>query len=199
MNYIIVDLEATCWNTKPTDGKKRQNEIIEIGAVKVNSSNNIVSEFNIFVKPFLNPILSEFCTTLTGITQDQVDNGVDFNTAYHKFIWWCGDLDGYKDDEKKPKPTPFYLCSWGHYDKNQFLLDTKFHGIDQEDLKNHISIKHQYSNNVCGINKRFGMKAALKREGFELEGRHHSGLDDAKNITKIFQKYFNRWDYGNKN
>lgn len=42
MNYIIVDLEATCWQTKAVD----QNEIIEIGAIKVNRNFEIESEFS---------------------------------------------------------------------------------------------------------------------------------------------------------
>ena len=70
MNYIIVDLEATCWENR-SDGK---NEIIEIGAVKVNDDQEIVSEYQQFVKPLKNPILSEFCKELTSIQQTDVEN-----------------------------------------------------------------------------------------------------------------------------
>ena len=40
MNYIILDLEATCWE----GWEKSQNETIEIGAVLVNRSEEHTSE-----------------------------------------------------------------------------------------------------------------------------------------------------------
>ena len=48
MNYfIIVDLEATCWKQR----QDRKNEAIEIGAVCLDSEQNIVDEFCRFIKP----------------------------------------------------------------------------------------------------------------------------------------------------
>ena len=64
MNYIIVDLEATCWE----NDRSIQNEIIEIGAVMVNAEQEIISEYVEFIKPINNPELSGFCKTLTSIT-----------------------------------------------------------------------------------------------------------------------------------
>ena len=36
----------------------------------------IVSQFQTYVKPVLDPVITDFCTELTGITQEQVDAGV---------------------------------------------------------------------------------------------------------------------------
>ena len=52
MNYIVFDLE---WNQNPS-GKKTRNdrlpfEIIEIGAVKVNSKKEITDHFHRLIKP----------------------------------------------------------------------------------------------------------------------------------------------------
>jgi 3'-5' exoribonuclease 1 len=38
-----------------------------------------------------------------------------------------------------------------------------------------------------------GMKAALAREELTLEGTHHRGIDDAKNIVNIFLKLWGQW------
>ncbi|MFN8888672.1 MAG: exonuclease domain-containing protein, partial [Cyclobacteriaceae bacterium] len=75
MNYIIFDLEATCWE----GFDKSQNETIEIGALKVNDNREIVSEFSSFIKPLKNPILSDFCKQLTSIQQEDVDQAQHFN------------------------------------------------------------------------------------------------------------------------
>ena len=84
MDYIIVDLEATCQE----NNRDFENEIIEIGAVKLNDSFKYVDEFDIFVKPKLNPILSDFCKNLTSIKQEDVDGAVSFTEALDKFIYW---------------------------------------------------------------------------------------------------------------
>ena len=52
MNYIILDLEATCWE----NNRSLQNEIIEIGAVKVNTNGEVISEFCEFIKALGNTL-----------------------------------------------------------------------------------------------------------------------------------------------
>jgi len=44
------------------------------------------------------------------------------------------------------------------------------------------------------LDKPIGMKAALSYEGIELDGTHHRGIDDARNITKIFLENLDKWD-----
>ncbi|WP_196890334.1 3'-5' exonuclease family protein [Aureivirga marina] len=60
-------------------------------------------------------------------------------------------------------------------------------------VSNHISLKHQYTS-VSGAKRNMGMKGALLKEGFSLDGTHHRGIDDARNINKIFLKYFDSWE-----
>lgn len=168
MKFIVVDLEATCWKGKAPN----QSEIIEIGAVIVDEHKQIISEFSKFVKPNINPVLSEFCTTLTTITQSDINSAQNYPIVHKQFInWiekWCG--------------NNYCICSWGNYDKSQFIKDCNLH----------ISLKHQYKN-ICGLKRAIGMKGALQREGMEITGIHHRGIDDARNIAKIFIEYFNNW------
>jgi inhibitor of KinA sporulation pathway (predicted exonuclease) len=65
--------------------------------------------------------------------------------------------------------------------------------LDTRWLKNHISLKHQYAD-IKGI-KGVGMPTALKMEGLTMEGTHHRGIDDAKNIAKIFMTCFDEWEF----
>jgi inhibitor of KinA sporulation pathway (predicted exonuclease) len=69
--YLIVDVEATCSN----DGvvPRHEMEIIEVGAVMQSSRTfEIESEFRTFIRPVRHPVLTDFCTDLTGITQENV-------------------------------------------------------------------------------------------------------------------------------
>ncbi len=179
MNYIIVDLEATCWQGK----RLGKNETIEIGAVLVNDNKEIVSEFEQFVKPLRHPTLSPFCAELTSIQQADVDDAPHFNEAINLFLEWCTQSN-----------QDFVLCSWGRYDKNQFQSDCLIHGLDAEWTTKHISLKHQYTD-IKNLKRHVGMKGALWHEKFTLEGTHHRGIDDARNIAKIFVRYFDDWMY----
>uniref|UniRef100_A0A8D0G0M9 ERI1 exoribonuclease family member 2 n=1 Tax=Strix occidentalis caurina TaxID=311401 RepID=A0A8D0G0M9_STROC len=62
---------------------------LEFPAVLLNTSTGeIESEFHTYVQPQEHPILSEFCTELTGITQNQVDEGVPLNICLSQFLKW---------------------------------------------------------------------------------------------------------------
>jgi len=104
-NHIILDLEATCWKDR---GVKKQNEIIEIGAIKIDGNGKLISEFSEFVKPKLNPELSDFCKELTTIGQSDIDSADTFDCVIERFKKWIN-LD-----------EPYILCSWGFYDRKQF-------------------------------------------------------------------------------
>jgi inhibitor of KinA sporulation pathway (predicted exonuclease) len=178
LNYIILDLEATCW---PEKGKY-QSEIIEIGAVKIDEKRQTIGEFNSFIKPILNPKLSDFCTHLTTIKQEDIDKANTFPHVINLFKNWIG-IENY-----------YILCSWGFYDKKQFLADCNLHKLDTEWLKPHISVKHQYAN-LRSLHKPIGLGSAIMYEGMRFEGTTHRGIDDAKNIARIFLKFFEKWKF----
>jgi inhibitor of KinA sporulation pathway (predicted exonuclease) len=173
MNYIVFDLEATCWKEEPY---KKDMETIEIGAVKFNDKGEVIDVFDVYIKPTLNPILSDFCKELTHITQETVDNAKNGKEVIERFRSWVGGG---------------WLCSWGWYDKRQLKMDCKLHGIDADWLKNHISVKHQYME-MKGLEK-CGLGKAMELEGIKFSGTPHNGFDDAYNIGVIFQKYFDKW------
>lgn len=179
MQYIVFDLEATCDKERTI-----KNEIIEIGAVKVNSDYEVISEFSRFVKPMNNPTLTDFCKGLTSITQDDVDNAQSLPEVLEEFLSWVGDEET-------------IYCSWGFYDKVQIMNDCRLHKLNYDWITdNHISLKHQHYETIRESKGRpYGMAKALRSAELTLEGTHHRGIDDARNITKIFLKYKDEWDY----
>ena len=178
MNYIVFDLEATCWEAR----QGRINETIEIGAVKLNSNYELIDEFVQFIQPIKHPQLSTFCTKLTSIQQNDVNNAPHFPIAIERFKNWININE------------PYVLCSWGAYDKNQFESDSQVHGLDATWVSLHINLKKQYSI-ICHLKRGVGMKRALMNENIPLVGTHHRGIDDAKNIAKIFVKHAGHWSF----
>ena len=60
-------------------------------------------------------------------------------------------------------------------------------------VKKHISLKHQFAE-IKNV-KPCGMMKALNILKLSLDGIHHRGIDDAKNISKIFRSCFGQWKF----
>ena len=68
--FCVVDFEATCWSDVPF--MTAESEIIEFPVVLLNARTlKKEAEFHSYCRPTRNPILSEYCRSLTGITQVQ--------------------------------------------------------------------------------------------------------------------------------
>jgi inhibitor of KinA sporulation pathway (predicted exonuclease) len=178
-NIIIIDLEATCWNGTIPEGQV--NEIIEIGiCVLDTSTGEITKNDGILIRPERSEV-SPFCTELTTITQAQLDDqGISFKEALtllrerynaHYYTW----------------------ASYGAYDLNMMKNQCKLRGLDYPLSQNHINVKTYFSE-TKGLKRKVGMKGALGILEIPLEGTHHRGVDDAKNIAKILH-----WCLNSKN
>ena len=169
--YLVLDLEATCCDKGSI--ARNQMEIIEIGAVMVDPTTlSIVDEFQTFVKPMRHPILTEFCTALTSIAQTEVDRAPTYPEASAILKNW---LSGYSNG---------VFGSWGDYDRQQFKKDSNFHQLPFPIAYPHVNLKKMFSE-TQGLPKRYGMEKALELAALPLEGTHHRGIDDARNIAKL--------------
>ncbi len=171
---LVVDLEATCDNRekKPCLVPKHEMETIEIGAVLVDTVTLApVGELGQLVRPVRHPVLTPFCTALTTITQADVDGAPTFPEAMKHVVSF---LAGRRA----------LFCSWGDYDKNQLAQDAAYHRIDLPFGARHLNLKRRFSE-VLGLPKKLGMDGALRHAGLVLEGTHHRGLDDARNIARL--------------
>ncbi len=180
MIFIIYDLEATCWLGRPPGG---YNEIIEIGAFKINMFGEVVGKFSRFVKPTVNPILSGFCKKLTKIEQTDVDKAASFPYVIDDFKDWI-----FEESED------YILGSWGKFDKQLIINDCELHRLEHEWVEPHINVKKQYHTNRKNEKER-GLKVSLEKEGLEFSGIEHRAISDAENLSKIFIKYIDEWVY----
>lgn len=179
MNYIVYDLEATCWENMPIGYVQ---ETIEIGAFRVNAYGEVRGKFNRFIKPVVHPVLSPFCRQLTNISQEEVNRAGTFPDVIEEFQNWA-----------RIEEEDYLLCSWGNFDKKMFLHDCRLHRLDADWAERHVNLKEQYriSNRLrSGI----GLKKAVEREGILFTGIHHRGISDAENLVKLFLKYLGTWD-----
>ncbi|NXY13244.1 ERI2 exoribonuclease, partial [Atrichornis clamosus] len=187
---IVLDFEATCWR----EPGRRGPEIIEFPAVLLNTSTGeIESEFHMYVQPQEHPILSEFCTELTGITQNQVDEGVPLNICLSQFLKWIQKIQKEKNiifsiDTKSNSTSEAKACAfvtWTDWDLGVCLqYECKRKQLRKPDILNSwIDLKATYK--AFYNRKPKGLNGALQDLGIAFEGREHSGLDDSRNTARL--------------
>ncbi|MDZ7270405.1 MAG: exonuclease domain-containing protein [candidate division KSB1 bacterium] len=173
-DYVVIDLEATCWQERrPRECK----ETIEIGAVRLDGDTlRLYDEFATFVRPMENPELSDFCRRLTRIRQKEVDSAPVFTVALAELLEWLG-------------PEPVLFCSWGTFDRTQLRIDCRRHGVTfPEVLTRHVDLKRAFAD--WRHHKRVGLSKALQLLGMQFQGTPHRGLDDARNVARVAQIMF---------
>lgn len=181
----VLDFEATCWKDSTN---KEKMEIIEFPSVlykidEKNKSIELVSEFSKYVRPTIVPILTEFCTELTGITQDKVDITDTIDIVYKEHRQWIA--------ENVQPSNKFIIATCGAWD----LFTQLPREITNKQLQ-----KCSYYNKFINVKTEFeyfyskksgGMTNMLTKLNLPLIGRHHSGIDDTRNIAAIMLKMIN--------
>ena len=94
MSFIIFDTEYTTWPGCQENGWHgiQKKEIVQIAALKVSDNLKVLDKFNVHCKPVFNPVLSDYFTKLTHITNTDIKkHGILFPLAYKKFESFIGD------------------------------------------------------------------------------------------------------------
>ena len=96
MNYIVLDME---WNQPlsydshvyQTIGDKLLFEIIQIGAVKLSDTREVLDSISVLIKPSHYVKVHPRISRLTGINKDLLEGAPGFCEAMSQFRAWCGD------------------------------------------------------------------------------------------------------------
>ena len=182
--FLVTDFEATCDHPTQCDPM----EIIEFPVLLVNGETFQVEKmFHSYVKPDVHPILSPFCTQLTGIVQETIDNADSFSNVLIKFNDWI-----YNDAKlicPKTQQTlrPFTFATCGNWDFQMMLYDQ----CARQKLKippymrSWINVKKSFVGSVGKWPKSLNdMVTSLKMTPV---GRQHSGVDDCHNLVQIMK------------
>ncbi|XP_061922417.1 3'-5' exoribonuclease 1 [Entelurus aequoreus] len=178
-DYIcVVDFEATCEEDNPADFL---HEIIEFPMVLISTHTlEIVETFQEYVKPELNPKLSDFCVQLTGITQEMVDAADTFPDVLRRVVLWL-------QQKKLGTKYKYAFLTDGAWDMSKFLnIQCRTSQIRYPQFaRRWINIRKSYGNFYKVPRTQTKLSTMLDKLGLEYEGRPHSGLDDSRNIARI--------------
>jgi inhibitor of KinA sporulation pathway (predicted exonuclease) len=177
-----VDLEATCdevgeWESpRPLEVVTDEMETIEIGLVVIDlESLEIVDEFQRFVRPQINPILTDFCKKLTSIQQADVDSAgtyVEVGQELGAFI------------ARYPNAA---WVSWGDYDARQLERDAGLAACPSL-LSGLPHFNARKWHKGLYDNQPKGLKQTVESMGLVWLGTYHRGIDDARNVASIVKE-----------
>ncbi len=115
MDYIILDLE---WNQSSTGEEEVTKvlpfEIVEIGAVKLNSRREMIGEFSELVKPQVYHEMHQITKRLIHLQIEQLEKGHPFPEVVEKFFAWCGE--------------DYIFCTWGPLDLTELQRNLRYYG-----------------------------------------------------------------------
>ena len=176
MDFLVVDFE---FSVPRTYGKPRAwfPEIIEVGAVILDHKRELLLDrtYNTFVKPRFWPRLAEESYGITGIRQEDVDQGVTLEEA-------LGQL-------QKMAPHPeTYLVAWGDADRKVLGNVCEKYGLKYPFLwDNYIDLAEQYKQ-YRSLEHLLSLKKAIEENSIQQIGILHSALDDAINAAQVMAK-----------
>ncbi|MEM7184910.1 MAG: 3'-5' exonuclease [Spirochaetota bacterium] len=178
---IILDFEATC----DEEQKPEPQEIIEFPSVLLSLvDGKVIDTFESFVQPQHHPILSDFCKQLTSIRQSDVEQAESFPKVLEKHMAW---LDGHSLTQHN---ALFVTC--GDWDLQQAF--PRQCAASKPIIEFLPPIYRQWQNikrafcKVEKIEKAPGMAGMLQAFSLPLQGHHHRGIDDCRNLANLYKK-----------
>ncbi len=189
-HLVVLDFEATC------DDRERPSpqEIIEFPSVLLSARTlEVVDAFESFVRPIHHPTLTDFCRRLTSIEQRDVDAARPFPEVFAAHQAWLTSHALSLTEPDGELSYAFVTC--GDWDLKT-MLPAQLSACDPPlDFAPHpyrrwINVKKPFKAWRGG--RSAGMPQMLRALGLPLDGRHHRGIDDCRNIAKIVRALVER-------
>ena len=179
MQYIVIDLEWNGSYSKKAHGYF--NEIIEVGAVKMDEQMRMVDTFRAAIKPVVSKKLSTIVTDLTNITAEELEDGTTFTAMMRQLAHWMGS-------------EPSTVLTWSTTDLLVLMENCRFFTGRQEIpfLQNYMDFQ-AYAQQRMGVDasQQLGLARAGEMLGIPEDNMSlHRALDDSKLTAAILQKVY---------
>ena len=174
MKHVVVDLEMNPVSREFREVSRKLNEeVIEIGAVRLDENFQQEAEFQCYVKPEYGPI-KKHITSLTGITQAMVADKKTYAACFQDFVDWVG------EEETK-------IYSWSMSDIKQLRSECRYK-LPDFDIgwlnARWVDLQQEFDDRL-GLHNSLALKHALGAMDHKFEGTQHTALADAINTSAI--------------
>lgn len=184
MNYIVFDLEfnqdLNSLQVSDENAAKCPFEIIQIGAVKLDSDFHTAGTFNRYIKPSIYLQVNPFITELTGISTDQLLSEETFPEVLDEFIKFIGE-------------DAFTTVIWGMSDMKELYRNADYHRLDKKSLPEMFINLQPYVSTFLNDSPKKLPKLQTAVETFNITTpySYHNALHDAYYTAEILKKIYN--------
>ncbi|EOR21391.1 MULTISPECIES: 3'-5' exonuclease [Clostridium] len=190
MAFIIIDLEfnnlegihkyySNIFDEYPNlKNAELDNEVIEIGAIKLDNYMKPLEEFKTYIKPVAIPILNPKISEITNITIEDIEKGISFKEGIERLAMMIEDDD--------------IICSWAKDDIIEIINNAMYHNYDNlKWLKNYLDLQ-EYSTKILAKKKSLSLKNALEELKIKIDNNKlHDALNDAVYTSLVFKRIYN--------
>ncbi|KAJ1953453.1 ERI1 exoribonuclease 3 [Dispira parvispora] len=188
---IIIDFEATFDPPTAHGGNGRRpcnQEIIEFPMVVFDlRMNKVVDEFHHYVQPVHRPQLTRACVESTGIEQRVVDQASTFPSVFDDALMFITEYDM----RARAAGGIFTFVTFGDWDLRKMLpLQCRLSGIQPPAyFRRWINMKKAFAEQFeFQAGSPVGMRDMLTRLQLPFIGKHHSGIDNARNVASALKR-----------
>ena len=189
MGYVILDLE---FNNMQNITKfyphiyernrhlrtlEVQNEIIQIGAVKLDDNMKQLESYKAYTRSCAFPVLNPKITDMTGITFNNLRNAKSLKEGLIGLKNFVGEDD--------------IVCSWATDDIAEIVINAKYQGYDDVFwIKKYLDLQ-AYCTKVLSYKKPIGLKVALSELEIEVDNsKLHDALNDSVYTAEVLRKIY---------
>lgn len=179
MDYIVLDLE---WNQCP-GGKDKENkelpfEIVEIGAVRLDSMRRYTDEFHCLISPRVYRELHRITKDIIKLSMEDLDGGPDFVQAMKAFEEWCG------------RSGEYIFCTWGSMDLAELQRNCRYFHVEYKAPKPFVYYDVQKLYSLCYDDgkSREALETAVDERGMRKDAPFHSAVYDAMYTARLLEE-----------
>ncbi len=178
MNYIIFDLEWNQADKKQNENPKLPFEIIEIGAIKLNSQFEKIGEFSRLIRPTVYHTMHTFTRDIIHISMRDLKREQTFSPVMRYFLKWCGE-----------EPV---FGTWGPLDLTELQRNMDYYGfaplsegpLSFLDVQKLYTLAYEPEENK----KRRALQYAVGQLDIEQDIPFHRAFADAYYTAKVLQR-----------
>lgn len=190
MNYVVLDLEWNQGMDKKKKDKRRNQpnfEIIEIGAVHLNSDRMIDGEFNRLIKPQIYRRLHHVAKKLIHVKMEELQKGEPFVEVVSDFLEWCGE--------------DYIFCTWGPLDLSELQSNMQYYGMKalKDGPIRFLDVQKLFSLAYDDGKSRCALETAVDFLAIEKDIPFHRAFSDAyyagKVLAKVPERFYQNYSY----
>ncbi|UMM40712.1 hypothetical protein L5515_017231 [Caenorhabditis briggsae] len=186
-NLVILDFKTTC----EENNYDYLTEIIQISATVLNIRDKVIvkrrSDIQTFVRPVINPLLSEYCAQMTGIDQNTINTADTFPVVYNQFVAW---LQEHNFQER----SFAFVCEnsqnmWRYAQYQFLLLDQALPAMFRQWISLEVAFRDLFPGRTCDhLPGETLVEKTSNHYNIEFTGNEHYAMDKSFFLAKVTKR-----------